>query len=307
MNSSMSCSECGHDISDEAHACPNCGAPVERLATYYPVSPYKFAILSVLTFGMYQIYWFYKNWAFIRERDHSDIWPWARTCFAPLTYYSLIADVFKGERPFPGIPGAYLLLNVAWILPDPFWAVSVFTFVPLLPSVNRINELNAVSLVEGNSAWRPRHILLGLFAVPLLSFMLATSAGLIPNTTEVVSGSRVWGPGLAFLQNSGIIEPGEQILYFYSAGLLSFADHGSILTDRRVISYETDPETADLFLESASFAEIADIQTKTGNWIDPTIVTVTREDGVRFRLILATAGQGDERFIERLVALTPPR
>ena len=306
----MSCSECGHDISDKAQACPNCGAPVERVATYYPVSAYKFVILSVLTFGVYEIYWFYKNWAFIRKRDHSDIWPWARALFAPLTYYSLRADVFEGEHAGPGIPGgislSYFLLNAAWRLPDPFWYLAFLTFVPLLPSVNRINELNAVSVVEGNSAWKLRHAVLALFAVPVLSLNVALSAGLIPNS-EVVSGSRVSGPDLAFLQNSGIIEPGEQILYFYSPGLLSIAHDGNILTDRRVMSYYTDPETAELLLVSASFAQITDIETETGNWIGPTIVTVTREDGVWFRFGLATEGQGDERFIERLAALTPPR
>ena len=203
-------------------------------------------------------------------------------------------------------PVSYFVLNAAWRLPDPFWYLAFLTFVPLLPSVNRINELNVVSVVEGNSAWKPRHALLALFAVPVLSLNVALSSGLIPNS-QVVSGSRVWGPSLAFMENSRIIEPDEQILYFYAAGLFSFADDGNVLTDRRVISYYTDPQTGELFVESATFAEITDIQTETGNWIDPTIVTVTRQDGVWFQLFLGTEGQGDERFIERLAALTPLR
>ena len=31
-------------------------------AIYYPVSPGKLIALSVLTLGLYEIYWFYKHW-----------------------------------------------------------------------------------------------------------------------------------------------------------------------------------------------------------------------------------------------------
>ena len=43
-------------------------------ARYFPVSPAKFVVLSLLTFGIYGIYWFYKNWRYVRERDDSTIW-----------------------------------------------------------------------------------------------------------------------------------------------------------------------------------------------------------------------------------------
>ena len=156
MNSEFSwtCPKCSRQVPNRLNTC-RCGyqqgtsptGTAERLPTYYPVSPYKFVILSVLTLGAYQIYWFYKNWAFIRERDHSDIWPWARALFAPLFFDSLSADIKKeleGEHAASGtgLWLSYVLLNAAWGLPDPFSYLGVLTFVPLLPSVNRINTLN---------------------------------------------------------------------------------------------------------------------------------------------------------------------
>lgn len=303
-----SCSECGHEISTKAQACPNCGVPLERLATYYPVSPYKFVILSILTFGVYEVYWFYRNWTFVRERDRSDIWPWARALFAPFTFHSLRTDVFEGERAAPGIPGglsiSYFLLNAAWRLPEPFWYVAFLTFVPLLPTVTRINALNPAFVVERNSTWKLRHGLLALVSVPLLSFTVASSAGLIPST-QVVAGPMMSRSGLAFLEGAGIVEPDEEILYFYADGFISFAADGNILTDRRVISYWTNPGTSELLIESARLSEIAEVQVFAGDFLTNTVVNVIRQDGTEFQIVLSTEAGGDQLFISRLEALAP--
>ena len=40
---------------------------------YYPVSTTKLVVLSILTGGLYEIYWFYKNWKWIKQRDGSSI------------------------------------------------------------------------------------------------------------------------------------------------------------------------------------------------------------------------------------------
>jgi hypothetical protein len=42
---------------------------------FFPVSITKFLLLSIGTLGLYEIYWFYKNWGFIKARDRSDISP----------------------------------------------------------------------------------------------------------------------------------------------------------------------------------------------------------------------------------------
>ena len=36
---------------------------------YFPVSNTKLVLLSVCTLGLYEFYWFYKNWALVKERE----------------------------------------------------------------------------------------------------------------------------------------------------------------------------------------------------------------------------------------------
>jgi len=47
--------------------------PSLPVVAYHHVAPLKFAILSVATLGVYELFWFYKNWKFVRQRDQSRI------------------------------------------------------------------------------------------------------------------------------------------------------------------------------------------------------------------------------------------
>jgi len=49
---------------------------------YFPVSPLKLVVLATCTFGLYEIYWFYRHWGVVRERHNSGIMPFARAFFA---------------------------------------------------------------------------------------------------------------------------------------------------------------------------------------------------------------------------------
>ena len=60
---------------------------------YYPVSPAKFTALSIVTFGIYQLFWFFKNWEYVRDRDHSNISPLWRAVFSVVWCYPLIEAV----------------------------------------------------------------------------------------------------------------------------------------------------------------------------------------------------------------------
>ncbi len=280
-------------------------------AVYFPVSPRKFVALSVLTWGLYEIYWFYKNWSFARARDSSNILPWARALFAPLWYPALLGDLSKNLKASAIVPGgrlapaaAYFLLSVSWRLPDPFWLVSFLSFVPLLPVVYRINAVNrdVSGAYAKNSSWKLRHVVVALLSAPALVFVSASSIGLIPST-QVMPGWMLWGPSRSFLERSAVVEPGERVLYFYSQGLFSFADDGNLLTDRRVISYWTDQETGQLFVEDALFSDVEDTELEYGNWVDPTVLTVVRSDSSQFILALSTEGKRDRLFLRKLEQL----
>ena len=50
-------------------------------------------LLSVLTLGSYELWWFWKNWTRVKRADGSDIWPIVRAIFGGITYFMLISDI----------------------------------------------------------------------------------------------------------------------------------------------------------------------------------------------------------------------
>ena len=60
---------------------------------YHVVPVWRFLLLCVLTFGVYELYWFWKTWERVKRVDGSDIWPIARAIFAGFTYFSLLTDL----------------------------------------------------------------------------------------------------------------------------------------------------------------------------------------------------------------------
>jgi hypothetical protein len=87
--------------------------------------------------------------------------------------------------------------------------------------------------------------------------------------------------------------------------MMSFATDGNILTDRRVISYWTDPTTDEFLVESATLSEIAGMQVYKGDFLTNTILILTRLDGTNFQILLSTEAQGDDPFISELKTLVP--
>ena len=67
--------------------------PEEEAPRYYVVAPFKFMLLSIMTFGLYFVYWFYKNWQMIKVRDGDDSWPVARAIFYIFFTHSLCTDI----------------------------------------------------------------------------------------------------------------------------------------------------------------------------------------------------------------------
>ena len=171
----------------------------QPVARYFPVAPAKFVVLSLLTFGIYDIYWFYKNWHYVRERDDSSIWPVWRALFGPLWCYFLIRDVRTNHAEksesliaFGALLAiAYLLLIATRGLPDPFWVSSFLAFVVLFPIVLAIKRVNGpTATYQRNSRFRVRHFVLVPIATPLFVLAAAPPFNLTPHST-IVDGSRV--------------------------------------------------------------------------------------------------------------------
>jgi hypothetical protein len=118
---------------------------------YFAVSPLKLSLMSICTMGIYDLYWFYKNWVLIKEREKSDIKPFWRAFFAYFYCFSFFKRVQTSEKDVllsgsmsPGqMAAGWIIVMLLWRLPDPYWMISDLSFTFLLPiqmAVNKINE-----------------------------------------------------------------------------------------------------------------------------------------------------------------------
>lgn len=289
--------------------------PAEKRSEYHHVATWKFAILAFLTLGFYELYWFYRNWKFIKQRDGSDIWPFWRAVFSLIWIFPLAKDI--GQHPArpmassgAGIASAYLVLAISWKLPDPGWLLSLFTVVPLCFLVRQIDSINLA-----NGSRSPYFARFGVGPViasfvggAFLFLAVAPIVGwMVPE--GVVAGEDLRGKDRQFLEAEGMLRVDENPLLFYSVGLFSVADEGNLLTDRRVVSYFREDD-GELWVGEASFNEIYDIipYYSDSEWEDTEVYIQTdEEDEDGFFVALATVNGGDHLFVDRLTELWESR
>ena len=128
---------------------------------------------------------------------------------------------------------------------------------------------------------------------------IAINAGYIPDT-KAVAGKDLPPALLERLRAEGIIEPDEEVLYFYSDDLLSILADGNLFTDRRVISYGQweDPEVQSF---SATYPEILAIEPRWSNSLFENSVLTVHTETHEFELWVANESKGDRKFYEKLI------
>jgi hypothetical protein len=248
--------------------------------------------------------WFYKNWKYIRQRDESRILPFWRAVFAPLWCYSLARDLsHQDARLTPTLAGlvaaAYAVLVIASRLPDPWWLLTLGTFLPLMALVSSIHAINRAAGVTSSyySRFGAGPAVACFIGVPFLALAVLLSLNVLP-ATQVIDGSNLPSWHRNYLRAEHILEDSEQVQHFYSAGLFSIKEDGNILTDQRIISYWRDPDTHDLMIECAFYEDIQDIQLERGDTFTDSTMTVSQKDGSEFVLLLSTEADGDQRCLE---------
>lgn len=119
---------------------------------FFPVSLTKFIVLSICTLGLYELYWFYRNWQLIKVREGGRMVPALRAFFAIFFCYACFARIrdSAAQRQI-GATLAAGPLAAGWIfttimarLPDPYWLVAFVAFVFMVPVQAQVNRLNAV-------------------------------------------------------------------------------------------------------------------------------------------------------------------
>lgn len=284
---------------------------------YYPVDSAKFLYMWIMSWGLFPIYWFYKNWNFERAGENgSRIMPTMRGLFYQFWYYPLFkclsgnSKLKESEQRLPGKFEAIalaIIFFVSLILSStletfalPLLALSAILALPLLKMINIINRDNEAA-IKHNSTWSLRHYLLGAIFLPLFVFNIGPALGLLP-ADSVVPGDRLLGHDIKFMQRAGIISPGDRIEYFYSDAFFTIRHDGNGFTDRHVFSYWLD-ENDSFNVETVEFDDIDDIKVFwSAGFGENTVVEVFRKDQTKLILFLSGNDNKDKLFIRELRA-----
>lgn len=167
------------------------GEGISAIPAYFTVGTLKLTVMSICTFGVYELYWFYRNWKLIRDRDHTDISPVWRAFFAPFWGFSLAAHI-RDHADTHGIAhalrpaaagGLYLVLSALAQLPDPYWLISILNFLPLLLIQNVAEDIGKATTLDERSkrlsAWNWVGIVAGgLFLLLIITDLLLLNSAL---------------------------------------------------------------------------------------------------------------------------------
>lgn len=123
------CTFCAEEILADALKCKHCGEwSVKQLTEAQKIqsivqqysnaqAPWRLVLLSILTFGFYEIYWFYRNWEHIKIHKNLDISPDWRTVglFVPIYNIVLIYRQFRDIRNLAIETGCKTYSSPGWI------------------------------------------------------------------------------------------------------------------------------------------------------------------------------------------------
>lgn len=284
-------------------------------AQYFPVSLSKFLILSIATFGLYDCYWMYRNWAYIKKRDALNVMPIVRGIFDVFWFLPLFDQLKKDSIKEYGknkvlATGFAIVIGIAILVITCLSAwgkvreadfLLLFLPVLLVPLVSYINHVNGddSEALAYNSKWHIKHFVLVLLFLPMMSYEALVKAGVAPDT-RVVTQDDIASWDLAYLYRKNVIPSNEEIHYFYSDAFISVQDDGNGFTNNRVFSYWKD-ENNKLAFETATFNEIKDIQVKFAkSFTENTVITIKKLDDSWFTLFVTSEQKDDRKFVKHL-------
>jgi len=274
---------------------------------YHAVSAFKLIVLSTASFGLYEIVWFYRNWARIKEHTGADIYPFWRAVFSPFYCHALTETVRKScaganlqtsLNPV-AVTAGYIALMVTARLPDPYWLISFLTFVPLVAIQHSILQLHDGLRpgFDSRVGWGFGSVATTAVGVPLLALAVIGTVMMPPNLA--IEGAALPGSYRATLIEEGHLEPNEQIEFFYSGGLMSIREDGNFFTDHRVVSYETIDGTVNRY--EAPFDSISEVDVEwSESSLENTRVTITTDESESFLLVVSNEEGRDRQFVAAL-------
>ena len=154
------CKNCLKELSANTEACGNCGALVHPSpVVYFGVPMAYLTALCLLTLGIYQIYWFYKNWAAVKKaKGIRGIYPFWRALFSALFCWSL----FKRIRNEAGTYGYKHQKSVR---------IAAFLFISSHVGLLILDELMRITPLPS-----PTFLLLVFLSLQIIALLIAQRA-----------------------------------------------------------------------------------------------------------------------------------
>lgn len=117
----------------------------------FPVAIWKLVLMSLATFGIYEIFWGYKHWKALQPQLNDEIWPFWRGFFGVFFFYPLAKEInregdarrFADHLPAGALAILFFLLTITWRLPDPYGLIAFLSVFPLAVAQERANAINA--------------------------------------------------------------------------------------------------------------------------------------------------------------------
>lgn len=97
----MKCSYCNYELAPETEACKYCGTLTNPTpVAYFYTPPGRFIFFSIITLGLYWVYWFYKNWAAVKKAEGLPISTFWRAFWYVFFGRSLLEKIYSDAQKY---------------------------------------------------------------------------------------------------------------------------------------------------------------------------------------------------------------
>jgi hypothetical protein len=239
----------------------------------YPITPGTAVGFHFIPF--YNLYWVFK-------------WP------------NGIADFIGARRPGKGVPGVvgFFLLCGSFLgrLDGALGMVVIFS-----TGVYITHSLDAALRPEAAADQKRRpwtYAAIGCGSLVVLVGVLLIILGSFVPETEVTPGRQLRAEYASVVEELGLLDPGEEILFWYSDGLFSVKEGFYFFTNKKVVVYRQDYAEPAIIV---TYSEIEDIDfTRNPSFFEDSEITLILADGVVF-FPVSSDNDGDLKFVDLLI------